>query len=159
MAALPHSLLLASHSFRSISRGSTTSSLNSQSVILDLAYSGSRYTFFSSAAGFFPLGFALDFLPREGSTGQRTANADVEATAGPPETSGAVPASPGGLQGGLPETPQEILFPLEARAVPAITRGLRPDQQSCPATARGGGVQTPARGPTSRSQAWNSGPT
>lgn len=63
----PHALLLASHSFRSISRGSTTSSRNSQSVIRDLAYSGSKYTFFSSAAGFFPLGFALDFLPREGA--------------------------------------------------------------------------------------------
>lgn len=60
-----HSLLLASHSLRSISRGSITSSLNSKSVILDLVCSGSRYTFFSSPAGFLPLGFALDFLPRE----------------------------------------------------------------------------------------------
>lgn len=58
-----HALLLASHSLRSISRGSTTSSLKPTSVILDLVYSGSRYIFFSSAAGFFPLGFALDFLP------------------------------------------------------------------------------------------------
>lgn len=68
----PHALLLASHSLRSISRGSTTSSLNPKSVILDLAYSGSRYTFFSSAAaGFFPLGLALDFLRREVRQGSR----------------------------------------------------------------------------------------
>ena len=67
----PHALLLASHSLRSISRGSTTSSLNPKSVILDLAYSGSRYTFFSSVAGFFPLGLALDFLRREERQGSR----------------------------------------------------------------------------------------
>lgn len=68
-----HALLLASHSLRSISRGSTTSSLNSKSVILDLVCSGSRYTFFSSAAGFLPLGLALDFLPTErGQCGHHT---------------------------------------------------------------------------------------
>lgn len=37
-----YSLLLASHSLRSISRGNITSSLNSKSVILDFVYSGSR---------------------------------------------------------------------------------------------------------------------
>lgn len=61
----PHALLLASHSLRSISRGSTTSSLNSKSVILDLVCSGSKYTFFSSEAVFLPFGLALDFLPRK----------------------------------------------------------------------------------------------
>ena len=75
LPARPHALLLASHSLRSISRGSTTSSLNPKSVILDLVYSGSRYTFFSSATGFFPLGLALDFLRREGSAGSRQVQA------------------------------------------------------------------------------------
>jgi len=37
-----YSLLLASHSLRSISRGNITNSLNSKSVILDFVYSGSR---------------------------------------------------------------------------------------------------------------------
>lgn len=78
----PHALLLASHSLRSISRGSTTSSLNSKSVILDLVYSGSRYIFFSSAAGFFPLGFALDFLQerKEHQVTYSMANTRIAAT-------------------------------------------------------------------------------
>lgn len=134
----PHALLLASHSFRSISRGSTTSSLNSQSVILDLAYSGSRYTFFSSAAGFFPLGFALDFLPREGSTGQRTANADVEATAGPPQTSGAAPAVQGDFTGISQRHHRRFCSHRE------LVLSLPSPGES--------GVQTLARGPTSRKQ-------
>lgn len=57
-----HSLLLASHSLRSISLGSTTSSLRSKSTTRTFVNSGSKYCFFSSAGGFFPFGFVLDFL-------------------------------------------------------------------------------------------------
>ena len=55
-------LLLASHSLRSISLGNTTSSLRSKSTTRTLVHSASRYCFFSSVGGFFPLGFVLDFL-------------------------------------------------------------------------------------------------
>lgn len=63
-----NSLLLASHSLRSISLGSTTSSLRSKSTTRIFVYSSSKYCFFSSAGGFFPFGFAFDFLQhrREG---------------------------------------------------------------------------------------------
>lgn len=57
-----HSLLLASHSLRSISLGSTTSSLRSKSTTRIFVNSGSKYCFFSSAGGFFPFGFVFDFL-------------------------------------------------------------------------------------------------
>lgn len=57
-----HSLLLASHSLRSISLGSTTSSLRSKSTTRIFVYSSSKYCFFSSAGGFFPFGFVFDFL-------------------------------------------------------------------------------------------------
>lgn len=57
-----HSLLLASHSLRSISLGSTTSSLRSKSTTRIFVYSCSKYCFFSSVGGFFPFGFVLDFL-------------------------------------------------------------------------------------------------
>lgn len=59
-----YSLLLASHSLRSISLGSTTSSLRSKSTTRIFVYSSSRYCFFSSA-GFFPFGFAFDFLQKK----------------------------------------------------------------------------------------------
>lgn len=61
-AAVGHSLLLASHSLRSISLGSTTSSLRSKSTTRIFVYSCSKYCFFSSVGGFFPFGFVLDFL-------------------------------------------------------------------------------------------------
>ena len=64
-----HSLLLASHSFRSISLGRTTSSLRSKSTTRTLVNSSSRYCFFSSAGAFFPLGFVLDFLQETGREG------------------------------------------------------------------------------------------
>lgn len=57
-----HLLLLASHSLRSISLGSTTSSLRSTSITRIFVYSNSKYCFFSSAGGFFPFGFVFDFL-------------------------------------------------------------------------------------------------
>lgn len=59
-----YSLLLASHSLRSISLGSTTSSLRSKSTTRIFVYSSSKYCFFSSAGGFFPFGFVFDFLQR-----------------------------------------------------------------------------------------------
>lgn len=62
-------LLLAIHSLRSISCGNETSCLNSKSVTRTRVYSGSRYSFFSSEAGFLPFGLAFDFLQERQKVG------------------------------------------------------------------------------------------
>lgn len=144
-----HALLLASHSLRSISRGSATSSLNSHSAIRDCACSGSRYTFFSSAGGFFPLGFALDFLPREGSVGRRVASAGVGAPLGVPQRRLRRCCSRQ-----LPGEGEAALCPCCARV-----RGPCPDQQSRAATMRGtAGCRTTAEAWRHRAKPGTLGP-
>lgn len=109
------------------------------------------------------MGFALDFLPREGSTGHRMASAGVGATARPPDTAQLSLPVQGDTKevsqrrsgGAAPASCQARERLPCARAVPGSGACVLTSSAELPLCGGGRAAETPAE--ASQGQAWNSG--